>query len=106
MASKASVEDLNIISSSVGNLENILNGYTDENNQSIPGLVEDFSKLNTKVANLEQLTAGFNTTYVTKSAFNTTVGDLNAIIEANSIGIEDLTTKVNTLSECLTWQNL
>jgi hypothetical protein len=90
--SKASTESLNLISKEVGNLNNILNGYTDENGQSVEGLV---TKVNS-----------FENKYTSKIVFNSTVGDLNALINTNKNNIDILTSDVALLKEHLTWQNI
>jgi hypothetical protein len=90
--SKASIESLNLVSKEVGNLNNILNGYNDENGQPVEGLV---AKVNS-----------FENKYISKIVFNSTVGDLNTLINTNKNNIDILTSDVTLLKEHLTWQNI
>ena len=97
--SKASSADVNLISTNVGNLNNILNGYTDTDGQPVEGLVSTVSNLSSKINSFED-------NYVTKIVFNSTVGDLNALITTNKNNIDTLTSDVSILKEHLTWQNI
>ena len=97
--SKASSTEVNLISTNVGNLNNILNGYTDTDGQSVEGLVSTVSNLSSKINSFED-------NYVTKIVFNSTVGDLNALITTNKNNIDTLTSDVSILKEHLTWQNI
>lgn len=97
--SKASSTEVNLISTNVGNLNNILNGYTDTDGQSVEGLVSTVSNLSSRINSFED-------NYVTKIVFNSTVGDLNALITTNKNNIDTLTSDVSILKEHLTWQDI
>jgi hypothetical protein len=106
LADKASVENLNELASEVGNLDKILNGYVNDDNEEIVGLIENVSKLSTKVSDLEQFNTSLDNTYVTQNVFNSTVQNLNDLISTNTTNISSLSAKYTELSEHLTWQNL
>lgn len=106
LADKASVENLNELASEVGNLDKILNGYVNDDNEEIVGLIENVSKLSTKVSDLEQFNTSLDNTYVTQNVFNSTVQNLNNLISTNTTNISSLSAKYAELSEHLTWQNL
>ena len=101
LASKATLGELNAVIANVSELDKILNGYTEDGNE-VPGLTEQFFKLNNKVGLLEQNHDNF----ITITTFNSTVNDLNTLIEANKDNIETLTDSVNELDKHLTWQDL
>ena len=101
LASKVTTEELNAVISDVNELDEILNGYTEDGNE-VSGLVEQFFKLNNKVGLLEQNHDNF----ITTTTFNSAVSDLNALIETNKNNIETLTKSVNDLDKHLTWQDL
>lgn len=105
LASMATTEDLNAVAADVSELDKILNGYTEGDNQVL-GLADQFSKLSTKVSTLEQANAGLGDIYVTKTTFTATVGDLNTLINTNATNIGLLSDKIDVLDEHLTWQNL
>lgn len=105
LASMATTEDLNAVAADVSEFDKILNGYTEGDNQVL-GLVDQFSKLSTKVSTLEQANAGLGDIYVTKTTFTATVGDLNTLINTNATNIGLLSDKIDVLDEHLTWQNL
>ena len=75
----------------VTNLTNALNGES--------GLVSKVSSLSSEVE-------AFANTYVTKDTFNSTVEDLNALINTNKNNIKSLSDKIDILDNHLTWQNL
>lgn len=97
--SKASSTEVNLISTNVGNLNNILNGYTDTDGQPVEGLISIVSNLSSKINSFEN-------NYVTKIVFNSTVGDLNTLITTNKNNIDTLTSDVSILKEHLTWQDI
>ena len=101
LASKATLGELNAVIANVSELDKILNGHTEDGNE-IPGLTEQFFKLNNKVGLLEQNHDNF----ITITTFNSTVNDLNTLIEANKDDIETLTDSVSELDKHLTWQDL
>lgn len=102
LASKISKEDLADLEESVTELQNTINGYYDENDEPVIGLVESVAKLNTKVGNLEQITG----TLVSNITFNTTVQNLTDLINNNKNDITDLTQRVNFIENQLTWEEL
>lgn len=99
LVSKASTEELKAVLSDVSNLNNIVNGYTDENNESVAGLVENISKLNTEIGNLEN-------TYVKKTLFNSTVSDLTTLVLANEENIESLNARVDKIEDSFVWHDI
>lgn len=106
LESKASIEGLNAVVSDVDNLNNIINGYTNENDEPVIGLVENVSKLNTKIANLEQANANLADTYVKKALFNSTVSDLTTLVLANEENIINLNTRVDGIESRLVWHGI
>lgn len=72
----------------VGNLDNILNGYTDEGNNKVQGLVE--------------IVNNFDNTYVSISDFNSAVGDLSALLESSTT----LVGRIDELDQRLKWQDM
>lgn len=106
LESKASVEGLNAVVSDVNNLNNIINGYTNEGDEPVIGLVESVSKLNTKIANLEQTNANLAETYVKKALFNSTVSDLTTLVLANEENITNLNTRVDGIESRLVWHGI
>lgn len=106
LESKASVEGLNAVVSDVNNLNNIINGYTNEGDEPVIGLVESVSKLNTKIANLEQANANLAETYVKKALFNSTVSDLTTLVLANEENITNLNTRVDGIESRLVWHGI
>lgn len=102
LASKISKEDLADLEDSVTELQNTINGYYDENDEPVIGLVESVAKLNTKVGNLEQITG----TLVSNITFNTTVQNLTDLINNNKNDITNLTQRVGFIETQLTWEEL
>lgn len=88
---KTQVEGLNELFTNVTNLSDVLNGDS--------GLISKVSSLSSEVEN-------FADTYVTKETFNSTVEDLNALINTNKNDIKSLSEKIDTLDYHLTWQGL
>ena len=76
------------LTTQVGNLDAILNGYTDEDNNKIQGLVE--------------IVGDFANTYVSISDFNSAVGDLSELL-ANGTTLVD---RVDELDQRLKWQEI
>lgn len=103
---QSQVDGLNAVITDVNNLNNIINGYTNENNEQVIGLVETVSKLNTKVASLEQDNASFADTYIEKSLFNSTVSDLTTLISNNETNIASLDTRMDEVEKHLVWQRI
>lgn len=89
--SKTQVEGLSDLVTDVTDLKNILNGES--------GLISKVSSLSSEVE-------AFANTYVTKNTFNSTVEDLNALINTNKNNIKSLSDKIDILDNHLTWQNL
>lgn len=81
------VEGFDNLSKTVKDLQTIING-----NDTVIGLSTQVNQLNTKVENLDNI-------YVTKTLFNSTVGDLNT-------SIETLSKDISVLDKRLTWQGL
>lgn len=103
LASKASLEGLNAVSTDINELNEALYGDAEGINQ---GLFSQVSKLNTKVSTLEQVNAGLVDIYVTKTDFNSVVGNLESLINTNTTNTGLLSDKLDVLDEHLTWQNL
>ena len=76
------------LTTQVGNLDAILNGYTDEGNNKVQGLVE--------------IVNNFNNTYVSISDFNSAVGDLSALLESSTTLVE----RIDQLDQRLKWQDM
>lgn len=76
------------LTTQVGNLDAILNGYTDEGNNKVQGLVE--------------IVNNFNNTYVSISDFNSAVGDLSALLESGTT----LVGRIDELDQRLKWQDM
>lgn len=81
------VEGFDNLSKTVQDLQTIING-----NDTVIGLSTQVNQLNTKVENLDDI-------YVTKTLFDSTVGDLNT-------SIETLSEDISVLDKHLTWQGL
>lgn len=79
-------EESNLHSTRIINLENILNGYIDEDNNQVEGLVS--------------IVNNFANTYVSLSDFNSTVGDLN---QMKSKGV-NLWNDIQAIQTALQWQ--
>lgn len=103
LASKASLEELNAVSTDVNELNEALYGNAEGDNQ---GLFSQVSKLNTRISTLEQANAGLADIYVTKVDFNSTVGNLESLINTNTTNIGLLSDKLDVLDEHLTWKSL
>ena len=65
-----------------------------------------FNELNTTVQNLAANIESLDDIFVTKTVFNSTVGDLNALISTNTTNIETLSGRVDVLDEHLTWGDI
>lgn len=76
------------LTTKVGNLDAILNGYTDEGNNKVQGLVE--------------IVNNFDNTYVSISDFNSAVGDLSALLESSTT----LVGRIDELDQRLKWQDM
>ncbi len=100
------VSGLNAVITDVNNLNNIINGYTNENNEQVKGLTETISELTTKVTSLEQANTSLSDTYVKKTIFNSTVSDLTTLILNNETDITNLTTRVDNVEKRLEWQGI
>lgn len=68
--------------------------------------LEQFNTLNTTVQNLVANVDSLDDIFVTKTVFNSTVGDLNTLISTNATNIETLSGKVEVLDEHLTWGDI
>ena len=82
------VAGLSELTTTVGNLDAILNGYTDEENNKVQGLVE--------------IVNNFDSTYVSISDFNSAVGDLSALLESGTTLVE----RIDDLDQRLKWQDM
>lgn len=82
------VAGLSELTATVGNLDAILNGYTDEENNKVQGLVE--------------IVNNFDSTYVSITDFNSAVGDLSALLESGTTLVE----RVDDLDQRLKWQDM
>ena len=76
------------LTTKVGNLDAILNGYTDEGNNKVQGLVE--------------IVNNFDNTYVSISDFNSAVGDLSALLASSTT----LVGRIDELDQRLKWQDM
>lgn len=76
------------LTTQVGNLDAILNGYTDEDNNKIQGLVE--------------IVGDFANTYVSISDFNSAVGDLSELLASGTTLVD----RVDELDQRLKWQEI
>lgn len=76
------------LTTQVGNLDAILNGYTDEGNNKVQGLVE--------------IVNNFDNTYVSISDFNSAVGDLSALLASSTT----LVGRIDELDQRLKWQDM
>ena len=76
------------LTTKVGNLDAILNGYTDEGNNKVQGLVE--------------IVNNFNNTYVSISDFNSAVGNLSTLLESSTTLVE----RIDQLDQRLKWQDM
>lgn len=103
LESKASASDLDDLEKTVNDLEKDIYGYEDlESGQTVSGALTHISKLNTSVANLEELIQ--NT--VSKDMLDTAVGDLEILIENNKNNIDNLIDRVNYIETQLTWEEI
>lgn len=82
------VAGLSKLTATVGNLDAILNGYTDEENNKVQGLVE--------------IVNNFDSTYVSILDFNSAVGDLSALLASGTTLVE----RVDDLDQRLKWQDM
>jgi hypothetical protein len=82
------VAGLSELTATVGNLDAILNGYTDEENNKVQGLVE--------------IVNNFDSTYVSILDFNSAVGDLSALLASGTTLVE----RVDDLDQRLKWQDM
>lgn len=76
------------LTTQVGNLDAILNGYTDKENNKVQGLVE--------------IVNNFDNTYVSISDFNSAVGDLSALLVSSTT----LVGRIDELDQRLKWQDM
>ena len=87
--------------SDVADLETILNSKASVSD--LTAVAGDLATLSTKVEGLETTISSLDDIYVTKTVFNSTVGDLEALINKNKTDITNLATQVNILDGHLTW---
>lgn len=87
--------------SDVADLETILNSKA--STSDLTAVAGDLATLSTKVEGLETTISSLDDIYVTKTVFNSTVGDLEALINQNKTDITNLETQVNILDGHLTW---
>ena len=87
--------------SDVADLDTILNSKASVSD--LNAVAGDLSSLSTKVEGLEATISSLDDIYVTKTVFNSTVGDLEALINKNKTDITNLATQVNILDGHLTW---
>ena len=100
------IKGLNAVIADVDNLNNIINGYVDNNGEQVAGLVATVSTLATTVTSLEQANANLSNIYVKKSLFNSTVQDLTSLILANEENIINLTTRIDDIEKHLIWYDI
>ena len=82
------VAGLSELTATVGNLDAILNGYTDKENNKVQGLVETINN--------------FESTYVSILDFNSAVGDLSTLFESGTTLVE----RIDELDQRLKWQDM
>lgn len=112
------LDKLNFITSVNTSDFTVTNGNLELNNlnmSKVDGLIdalnnkaslEQFNTLNTTVQDLVANVNSLDDIFVTKTVFNSTVGDLNALISTNTTNIETLSEKVEVLDEHLTWGDI
>ena len=100
------IKGLNAVIADVDNLNNIINGYVNNNGEQVSGLVATVSTLATTVTSLEQANANLSNIYVKKSLFNSTVQDLTSLILTNEENIINLTTKIDDIEKHLIWYDI
>lgn len=82
-------DNLIIVQKQVGSLEDILNGYVNEETQEqVPGLVAEVQAIKTD--------------YLTLVDFNTAVGNLEALLATNTTVVD----RLETIEEVLKWQEM
>lgn len=82
-------DNLTIVQKQVGSLEDILNGYVNEETQElVPGLVAEVQAIKTD--------------YLTLVDFNAAVGNLEALLAANTTIVD----RLETIEEVLKWQEM
>jgi hypothetical protein len=112
------LDKLNFITSVNTSDFTVTNGNLELNNlnmSKVDGLIdalnnkaslEQFNTLNATVQDLVTNVNSLDDIFVTKTVFNSTVGDLNALISTNTTNIETLSEKVEVLDEHLTWGDI
>ena len=81
-----------------------INGLKDALNTKVS--LEQFNTLNTTVQNLVANIEDLDNIFITKTIFDSTVGDLNALISTNTTNIESLSDKVDILDKHLSWEDI
>lgn len=82
-------DNLTVVQKQVGSLEDILNGYVNEETQElVPGLVAEVQAIKTD--------------YLTLVDFNAAVGNLEALLAANTTIVD----RLETIEEVLKWQEM
>ena len=81
-----------------------INGLKDALNTKVS--LEQFNTLNTTVQNLVANIEDLDNIFITKTIFNSTVGDLNDLISTNTTNIESLSDKVDILDKHLSWEDI
>lgn len=112
------LDKLNFITSVNTSDFTVTNGNLELNNlnmSKVDGLIdalnnkaslEQFNTLNATVQDLVTNVNSLDDIFVTKTVFNSTVGDLSALISTNTTNIETLSEKVEVLDEHLTWGDI
>ena len=99
-------EGLKAVIADVGNLNNVINGYIDNNGEQVSGLVATVSELTAAVASLEQTNANLSNIYVKKILFNSTIQELTSLITNKETNIINLTTRVDGIEKHLIWYDI
>lgn len=110
------IADLNAALSKVNALDKDVYGYTDNDGQEVPGLIDIVPTLQTSIINLSTTTGNhearissletsienLNKVYVSQDNFNQVVGDLNTMLDEQI----NIMNEINDINKRLIWQDI